>query len=154
MSQDTSTLILYSKYSFQMLNFLSFFQRILTQGSQQVALQSQTLASENTEAFVHRLSSVRRPSSVRVAIFSEPNARISFKFWLLLPLSHTLGLFFEVLKNKIFIFLRVFFVFVNMLSHGSQDFKTLLLLQIAAESFQSFCQFSSQWSTQKYVWDL
>ncbi len=34
------------------------------------------------------------PSSVvRVAIISEPNARISFKFWLLLPLRHTLGCF-------------------------------------------------------------
>ena len=38
-------------------------------------------------------SSVRRPSSVRVAFISQPNARISFKFWLLLPLGHTLGLF-------------------------------------------------------------
>ncbi len=35
------------------------------------------------------------PSSVRlcVAIISEPNAQISFKFWLLLPLGHTLGIF-------------------------------------------------------------
>ncbi len=33
------------------------------------------------------------PSSVRFAIIiiSEPNARISFKFWLLHPLGHTLG---------------------------------------------------------------
>ena len=37
--------------------------------------------------------SVRRPS-VRVAMISEPNSRISFKIWLLLPLSHTLGRFF------------------------------------------------------------
>ncbi len=36
--------------------------------------------------------SVVRPS-VCVAIISEPNAQISFKFWLLLPLSHTLGCF-------------------------------------------------------------
>ena len=37
-------------------------------------------------------SSVVRPS-VRITIISEPNARICFKFWLLLPLSHTLGRF-------------------------------------------------------------
>ena len=45
---------------------------------------------------------VRRPS-VHVAItFSEPTAQISFKFWLLLPLSHTLRrFFFEFLKKKI-----------------------------------------------------
>ena len=55
---------------------------------------------------VCRPSSVRppvRPSSVRVAIISEPNARISFKFWLLLPLSHKLGcFFFAFLKKKFF----------------------------------------------------
>ncbi len=42
---------------------------------------------------VHRLS-------VHVAIISEPNARISFKLWLLLPLSHTLGLFFWIVEKK------------------------------------------------------
>ncbi len=68
-----------------------------------------------------------RLSSVRVAIISEPNARISFKFWLLLPLSHTPGRF--------FIF---FFIFVNMGPYRSQDFKTPLLLQIAVGSFQTF----------------
>ena len=31
--------------------------------------------------------------SVRIAIISEPNVRISFKFWLLLSLCHTLGCF-------------------------------------------------------------
>ncbi len=40
-------------------------------------------------------SSVVRPS-VHVAITSEPNARIFFKFWLLLLLSHTLGRFFNI----------------------------------------------------------
>ena len=43
-------------------------------------------------------SSVVVPSSVRpsvcVAIISEPNARISFQFWLLLSLGHTLTHFF------------------------------------------------------------
>ena len=42
----------------------------------------------------NRNLSVVRPSSVRVAIISEPNARISFKFWLWFPLGHMLGLFF------------------------------------------------------------
>ncbi len=35
--------------------------------------------------------------------------------------------------------------------YGIQDFKTLLPLQISAESFQSFSEFYSQWSTQNYV---
>ncbi len=46
---------------------------------------------------------VCRPSYVCVAIISEPNARISFKFWLLLPLGHMLGPFL-IKKNNIFIF--------------------------------------------------
>ncbi len=86
-----------------------------------------------------------RPSSVRVAIISEVNARISFKFYLWLPLDHTLGYF---------IFLRIFFVFVNMGPYGIKNFKTLLLLQIAAKSFQTFPEFSSYWSSQNYVWDF
>ncbi len=35
------------------------------------------------------------------------------------------------------------FYFVNMGPYGSKNFKTLLLLQIAAESFQTFPEFSS-----------
>ncbi len=38
--------------------------------------------------------------------------------------------------------------------YGSENFKTLLLLQIAAESFQTFPEFSSQWSSQNYIWDF
>ncbi len=38
--------------------------------------------------------------SVRVAIISEPNSRISFKFWLLVLLGHTLGRFFNFWKEK------------------------------------------------------
>ena len=45
--------------------------------------------------------SVVHPSPVRVTSISEPNARISFKFWLLLPLG---------------------FVFVNMGPYGSENF--------------------------------
>ena len=37
--------------------------------------------------------------------------------------------------------------------HGSENFKTLLL-QIAVKSFETSSQFSSQWSSQNYVWDF
>ncbi len=47
-----------------------------------------------------------------------------------------------------------FFVFVNMGPYGSENFQTLLLLQIAAENFQTFPECSSQWSSQNYVWDF
>ena len=47
---------------------------------------------------VCRPSSVRRPT-VRVAIISEPSAWISCKFWLLLPLSHTLAPFWNFWKQ-------------------------------------------------------
>ena len=45
-------------------------------------------------------------------------------------------------------FYAYFFVFVNMGPYGSETFKTLFVLQIAAESFQTFPEFSSQWSPQ------
>ncbi len=38
--------------------------------------------------------------------------------------------------------------------YGSENFKTLLLLQIAAESFQTLPEFSSQWSSKNYFWDF
>ncbi len=47
---------------------------------------------------------VRRPSSVRDTIISAPNARISFKFWLLLSLGHTPGRFLNFWKKKLLIF--------------------------------------------------
>ncbi len=55
---------------------------------------------------------VRRPLSVRVAIISEPNAWISFKFGLLLPLSHTCGRFFN--------FWDFYFVFLALLEYVSR----------------------------------
>ena len=97
--------------------------------------------------FVRRLS-------VRVAIISEPNALISFNFWLLLPLGHMLKQLFSFSKFFFLFFLRIFFVFVNMRPCGSKNFKTLLLLQIVAKSFQTFPEFSSQWSSQNYIWDF
>ena len=42
------------------------------------------------------------------------------------------------------------FVFVNMGPSGSKNFKTLLLPQITLESFQTYSEFSSQLSPQKY----
>ncbi len=91
----------------------------------------------------NRNLSVVRPS-VRVAIISELNARISFKFWMWLPLGDTLGLFLNFWKKEVFFnFLQIFFVFVNVGPYRSENFKTLLLLQITAESFQIFFEFSS-----------
>ncbi len=88
-----------------------------------------------------------RPSSVRVTIISEPNAQISFKFWLLLPLGHTLARDFGFLEIKIGGgggFSRLFFFFVNKGSYGSKIFKQLLLPQITIEYFETSPQFSSQ----------
>ncbi len=93
--------------------------------------------------------SVVRPSVVCVTNISERNAQISFEFWLRLPwLGHTFFEFFK--KNPTFSdVLRIFFVFINIGPYGSENLKTLLL-QIAAESFQTFPEFSSQWSSQNY----
>ncbi len=67
---------------------------------------------------------VVRPS-VRGAIFSEPNARIAFKFWLLLPLGHTLRCFF--LKNNFFLIFYEYFSFLLTWDPmGAKNFKTLL----------------------------
>ena len=38
--------------------------------------------------------------------------------------------------------------------YGSKNFKILLLLQIAAEGFETCPEFSSHWSSQNYVWDF
>ncbi len=52
-------------------------------------------------------------------------------------------MFFELFEKKIFdfFFLRIFFVFVKMGPYGSENFKMLLLLQMAPESFQLFLNF-------------
>ena len=79
---------------------------------------------------------------------SQPKA---FKlFWNFLPngpYKTTFGIF-EVLKIEI---LTHFF---HMGPNGSETFKTLLLLQITTKSFQTSPEFSSQWSSQKNVWDF
>ncbi len=63
--------------------------------------------------------------------------------------------FFQFLKKNAFSnFWGFFFSFcvnhVNMGPYRSQNFKRLLLLQINFESFQTFSEISSQWSSQKY----
>ncbi len=42
-----------------------------------------------------------------------------------------------------FDFLRIFFVFVNMVPHGSENFKTLLLPHITSKSFLTSPNFPS-----------
>ena len=100
-----------------------------------------TLSLHFSPAWLWQHSSWNRNRSffVCVAIISEPNARISFKIWLLLPLGHTLGRLFK-LKHK----LRILFVFFTMGPNGSENFRTPLLQQIAAESvFKLFLNFLS-----------
>ena len=100
--------------------------------------------------FVRHLSVVH--PSVGVEIISERNARISFKFWLLPPLGHMLTRFLNFLKT--FFLRKYFFFFVNMGPHGSENFKTRPLLQIAAKRFQTFPEFFSQWSFQNHAGDF
>ena len=59
-------------------------------------------------------------------------------------------------KSDIYIYgnFNDFFSFVNMGPNGGENFKTLVLLQITAESFETSSEFSSQWSSQNYVWDF
>ncbi len=62
------------------------------------------------------------------------------------PYAQTFCLIFE--KKKFWIFYEMFFIFVIMGPNGSKNFKMLLLLQMAAKSFQTYPEFSSQWSSQ------
>ncbi len=72
---------------------------------------------------------LRKSKFVRVAIRSV--ARISFKFWMLLPLSHTFGRFL-ILKKKarlqfFTIYLLFIFILVSMGPYRSKTMKRLLL---------------------------
>ena len=82
--------------------------------------------------------SVVRPSVA--SIISEPIAWIPFKFWLLPPLGHMPD---PVLILCFVIFFTNIFRFVNMGRYGSQNFKTLLLLQILSQPkvFKLFLNF-------------
>ena len=64
------------------------------------------------------------------------------------PHKITFGIFLN-LKIEIF---TIFFI--NMGSNGSENFQTLLLLQITAKHFQTCPEFSSQWYSQNYVGDF
>ncbi len=62
---------------------------------------------------------------------------------------------FLIFEKKIFSnFLQIFFIFFNMGPYGSENFKMLLLLQIAAKRFETCPEFYSQWSSQNYAWDF
>ncbi len=73
---------------------------------------SLTMSAELTE--LTKSQFVRRPY-VHVAMISEPNARISFSFWLLLPLGHAFerGVFFLFVCLFVFVFFYFlrFFIF-------------------------------------------
>ncbi len=58
---------------------------------------------------------------------------------------------FWILKIEI---LTIFSLFLNMGPYGSEHYKTILLLQIAAERFQTSPDFYSQWSSQNYFGDF
>ncbi len=61
--------------------------------------------------FLSLLDSVSRGHGmVHATIFSEPNTWITFKFWFLLPLGHTLGCFFNFPPNFFFFFFFWFFM--------------------------------------------
>ncbi len=62
-------------------------------------------------------------SVVCVAIISVPNARITFEFWLLLPLGYTLRRFLHFFFFCITGILRIFLVFVNMRTYGAKIWK-------------------------------
>ncbi len=62
---------------------------------------------------------------------------------------------FWVFGKKMFcFFLRIFFVFLNMGPYGRGNFKTLLLLQIAAERFQIFLNFLPNGPHKSTFWDF
>ncbi len=72
-------------------------------------------------------------------------------FLLIVPHKTTLEIF-EILKIEI---LTIIFSFsLTWDPTGANISKTLLLLQVAAESFQTFPEFSSQWSSQNHGWDF
>ena len=78
-------------------------------------------------------SSIRRLSMSELFLNFLPNS----------PHKTAFGIF-DILKIKIL---------MNMGPNGSANFKTLLL-QIAAKSFETCPEFSSQWSSQNNFWDF
>ncbi len=83
--------------------------------------------------------SVFRPSSVRVAIMSEPNARVSLKFWLSLSLGHRLG---RTYIDCFLLFAKIlFFVFVNMDPMGAIMSKLYSCYKSQPNVFKNFLNF-------------
>ncbi len=71
---------------------------------------------------------------------------LNFRCWLCLAFLRT----FLFLKRHFPIFLRIISVSITMGPYGSKDFRMLLFLRITAKCFQTFPEFSSQWSSQNY----
>ncbi len=90
----------------------------------------------------------RLHSQCVLALFSEPIKCISFKFqfWVDLVSQGGNGHFWK--KNYVFWFFSVnFSIFVNLIPYGS---KNVTPSSNQFESFQTFSEFSSPWSSQKY----
>ncbi len=91
------------------------------------------------------LSVVCRPSSVRpsvrVAIISEPNARISFKFWLLLPLDHALGLILNFWFFFWFFFTNIVFISLTWDPMGAKISKRNSSYKSQPKAFRLFLNF-------------
>ncbi len=98
--------------------------------------------------FVHHRSvppSVYHPS---VSKLSVPNARISFKFWLLFPLGHGLECSLNFWKTKTKAF-GIFYEYFSFSLTWEPNFQKALLLQIVSQSFDISPEISSHWSPQK-----
>ena len=97
-------------------------------------------------------SSVRCSSSVRVALISYPNARISFKFLAVASTGPSLGFFF-------FNFWISFFYLTNIFhfpySHGTlwePKLQKTIPRTNHSQKWSTFPQFAFQWSSQNYAW--
>ncbi len=87
-------------------------------------------------------ASVVRRSSVK-CVFSETVKQINAKFCGKVAIHHISRPFFSVFKNFEFLnFNELFFIFVNMAPYGSENFKTLLLLQLRFFFNQTFSTYS------------
>ncbi len=112
---------------------------------------SSTWLCQQSSPSFSRAPSVRRSSVA--SIISEVIAWISFKFNCGFPWTICRDLFCHFWLFYL-LFYEYFSFSFNMGPHRSENFKTLLFLHIAAESWQTFPEFSSQWSSQKYISDF
>ena len=85
--------------------------------------------------------------SKRYSYKLQPKVFKRFLIFLLNSPHKTIFRIFEILKTEN---LTMFVVFVNMGPNGSEDFNTLLILQIADKFFHTCPEFSSQWFSQNY----